>query len=257
MANSTQTITNADGSKTTVTYNAMGAEIGRTTTAAPAQQESPTAGAPSTQQQVNSASPQQTYTSVPTTSTSIGGQTSNVTQNTAEAALLAQQSQQGNLALQDDAQAAKASQMSLASRLQAEAEARRLGYLSTTQSQNPVVTRGAGIDPNEQAARNAAFGRAKDQAGQTALASVRALENVMSGRGMQGSTIEGGHMADVMTEAGGGIEDYITKQLTTDLNRAADVQDNNFDAAITQRGQNLDALASLMGLITASSGTLY
>lgn len=143
-------------------------------------------------------------------------------------------------------------------KLQADAEARRLGYLSTiTGTQQPNVTRG-GVGPiDEAAARAAAFGRAKEQAGQTALASLKAISDVMASRGLTGSSVEGNAISDVVGNAAGGVNNFTRDQLMLDLNRAADVADQTYQGNITQRGQNLSMVPSLMGLITAGGGSLY
>jgi hypothetical protein len=149
----------------------------------------------------------------------------------------------------------KQSNMQEAARLQAEAESRRLGYLSTvTRQQSPEVGPQGGPAFDENAARSAAFARAKEEAGRTGIASLKALQDVMASRGLTGSSVEGNGIADVVGGAAGRVNDYTRTALTTDLNRAANIADRNQQNAITQRGQNLSLMPSLMGLITAGNG---
>jgi hypothetical protein len=147
----------------------------------------------------------------------------------------------------------KQQQMQLAAQLQQQAEQRRLGYMSSVRGSSPEVTRG-NLATDEAGARAAAFGRAKDQAAQTASASVQALHDVMAGRGMQNGSQEQSRLADIFTGAGQGVDEFTREQLIQDLNRAAEISDTNYRGAITQRGQNLAMVPSLMGLITAGSG---
>jgi hypothetical protein len=158
-----------------------------------------------------------------------------------------------NTASSTQANDAKTAQMQLAAKLQADAEARRLGYLSTVQGQQPTVTRG-NLATDETAARNAAFARAKETAGQTANASLKALSDVMASRGMTGSSVEGAATADIVGGAAEGNNQFTRDQLIQDLNRAADISDQSYQGGITQRGQNLAMVPSLMGLITAGGG---
>ena len=109
---------------------------------------------------------------------------------------------------------------------------------------------------NEEAARAAAFGRAKDQAGKTALASLQALQDVMAGRGLRGSSIESNETADILGGGAGEINDFTRDQLMLDLNRAGDISDRESSAALTRRGQDLSYKQSLLGLLNAS-GSLY
>lgn len=180
-------------------------------------------------------------------------QGSNITQNAYESERL-----QGMAANQQQQQLAatgaqKTDQMNLAARLQADAEARRLGYLSQVQQQQPQVTR-PGMATDEAGARAAAFARAKEQAGQTAGASLKALGDVMAERGLSGSTVENNATNSLIGQGAGSVDEFTREQLMQDLNRAASLSDQTYQGNITQRGQNLAMVPSLMGLITASSG---
>lgn len=142
-------------------------------------------------------------------------------------------------------------------RLAQEAEARRLDSIrslyTSTGTAAPVVQ--GGINPNEDAARNASFARAKDAAGQNALASLKALEDVMAGRGLRGSSIEADGTADIIMGGAGQIGEQIRSQMIGDANRAAQVADRDYAGAISQRAQDMQRQQSLLSLI--GSGSLY
>lgn len=142
--------------------------------------------------------------------------------------------------------------------LQAAAEERRLGYLSTLRgSGGPAGPSGGAPAFDETAARAAAFAAAKEQAGQTANASLKALGDVMASRGMTGSSVEGAGISDVVNGARGGVNAFTTDQLISDLNRASGVADRNYQGGIQMRGQDMAQLPSLMSLITAKGGGVY
>jgi hypothetical protein len=140
-------------------------------------------------------------------------------------------------------------------RLAQEAEARRLDQVrslySSTGSSAPVT---GGINPNEEAARAASFARAKDAAGQNAIASLKALEDVMAGRGLRGSSIEADGTADIIMGGAGQIGEHIRSQMIGDANRAAQVADRDYAGAVTQRGQDMQRQQSLLSLL---GGSLY
>lgn len=137
--------------------------------------------------------------------------------------------------------------------LQAEAEARRLGYMPQIMAGLPgMVTHGSGASgQQEEAARAAAFARAKEQAGGTALGALRGLEDYSAGRGQTGSSMERRMIGDVVGGAAGQINEYSRDQLMADLQRAAQLSDQEYQGNITQRGQNLALTPSLLGLVGA------
>ena len=154
--------------------------------------------------------------------------------------------------------AIKADQMRLQAQLAAQAESRRLasikGLMPGTGSQPGSVDGAGGMGANEEAARAAAFGRAKEQAGNTAMASLKALEDVMGARGLRGSTIEGNLTGDVLTGGMHELNDLVRSQTISDNNRAGQVADRNYAGNITQRGQDMDYMRSLLATISAGSG---
>lgn len=155
------------------------------------------------------------------------------------------------------ADAAKRGDMQLAAELQAKAEQTRLSYLSTIMGQVGGSS-GTGTDPNiaanEEAARSAAFARAKEQAGQTALSSLTALHDVMDNSGRMGSSQEAQGEAAVVGGARGDVNDFTREQLINDLNRSSAISDRNYAGDLTRRGQNLSMIPSIMGLISSSGG---
>jgi len=150
-------------------------------------------------------------------------------------------------------------QTMLKARLAAEAESRRLAAIKGLipgSSGNTGVNGGGAPGYDENAARAAAFGRAKEQAGNTAAASLKALEDVMGARGLRGSTIEGNLTGDVLTGGMHELNDLVRSQTISDNNRAGQISDRNYAGAITQRGQDMDYIQSLLGLI-GSGGGIY
>jgi hypothetical protein len=158
--------------------------------------------------------------------------------------------------LQENAGQVDAQRMQLQSKLMAEAEQRRLGLIPSLMNRvnaQPTISRG-GPAADEGAARAAAFARAKEQAGSTALASLRSLQGVLENSGRMGGSLEASMTADVIGGAGNQVNEFTRDQLMLDLDRAADISDANYAGAITQRGQNAAMLPSLASLISASGG---
>lgn len=108
---------------------------------------------------------------------------------------------------------------------------------------------------NEAGARAAAFARAKELAGQNALAALESVNSFSEGRGLMGSTVEGNLMGDVLGGAQGDVDDFIREQLISDLNRSANVADMQYQGGIQQRGQDMNKQQALLGLLAA--GGLY
>lgn len=142
------------------------------------------------------------------------------------------------------------------SRLAEEAFRNRFGMLSGAQAGIPQVQHGAGPQGNEVAARNAAFAQARDLSGNTANAALRSLQGLMEDRGLTGSTIEAAQSGQILGNAGAGVQDFINKQLMSDLNRSADIADMEYQGGITQRGQDMAAKQALLSLINAF-GSVY
>lgn len=121
--------------------------------------------------------------------------------------------------------------------------------------------------PDTSAARTAAFGRAKDQSGQTARAAIDALRGEMAGRGLLGSGIEGGRTAEIVGQAAQGSNEVSREQAIQDAANAARMGEMQYQGGITQRGQDISALEAekarqaqaMQGLLSMvnSSGLLY
>ena len=121
--------------------------------------------------------------------------------------------------------------------------------------------------PDTSAASAAAFGRAKDQAGQTARASLTALHNELASRNMLGSGVEGGETARIIGRAAGGANEMTREQAIQDAQAGMSRASQEYQGRIAQRGQDIDAAQaaasrrqqSLQGLLSVinSSGLLY
>jgi hypothetical protein len=107
--------------------------------------------------------------------------------------------------------------------------------------------------PQAQAARAAAFARAKDINAQTARASLDSLRGIMSERGMLGSGLEAGEIGKTVERAEGGIGEFNRDQLMSDLDRISALEDRNYAGNLTRRGQDLSLKGSLLGLVNATS----
>lgn len=108
---------------------------------------------------------------------------------------------------------------------------------------------------DETAARNAAFARAKEQAGQTGRSAMMALQSNMADRGMTGSSVEAGLMGGAIGDAANSVGDFTREQLMQDLARQRHISDTVYQGNITQRGQDMSKNQMLLGLLTG--GSLY
>lgn len=93
--------------------------------------------------------------------------------------------------------------------------------------------------PDTSAANAAAFGRAKDQAGQTARASLTALRNEMAGRGLRGSGIEGAEVGKTIARGAAGVNEFTREQAIQDAGNLSDQAQREYQGRITQRGQDI------------------
>lgn len=110
----------------------------------------------------------------------------------------------------------------------------------------------------EDAARAAAFARAKDLAGKNAMAGFQSLRNAFDQAGLTGSNgpeLMSGAMGNLMGLTGNSVNEFIREQLMQDLNHSADVAKTRYGGDITQRGQDLQRQQSILGLLSA--GRLY
>lgn len=143
-------------------------------------------------------------------------------------------------------------QMRLKAQLQADAETRRMASISAMSSSGPTaphVSGDGGVDNS--AAQAAAFGRAKEMAGQNASAALKALEDVMGARGLHGSSIEGAETGNILTGGMRQVNDTVRDQTLQSASRAAQVNDRNYAGDITQRAQDMQAKQQLLALVNA------
>lgn len=117
----------------------------------------------------------------------------------------------------------------------------------------PVLDAGGGMaglpDGQEQAARDAAFGREKDRIGQMGRGAVNSLTNLMSERGTSGGGYEQAGLADIVGGTQGQLGDVAREQTIQDVGRAAQVGDRNYAGNLQRRGQDMNykqAMAALM-----------
>lgn len=97
------------------------------------------------------------------------------------------------------------------------------------------------------------YGKAKDQIGMNRLAAIREFQDMMSGRGLAGSTIEGEGAGAILSGAGQELGDVALNQAQGTVNRKYAVADRAAEAEEARRSQMLGILASMFN----SSGSLY
>lgn len=117
---------------------------------------------------------------------------------------------------------------------------------------------GGQMSQAETAARNAAFARAKDQAGLIGNSAMQGLTDAMGARGIHGSTIEQEGIGNVLAGAAGGMGEFNREQLLSDLARSGDVANQTYQGNITQRGQDIQQQqqkqSALIALMNAGGG---
>jgi len=135
----------------------------------------------------------------------------------------------------------------------------RMGVMQNMAGSAPgQVQYGGQIADQEKAAQAAQFARAKELAGQNALAALQSFQGAMADRGLTGSTgptLESGGIERILGSAAGGVQDVIREQMLAGLQRAAQIADMQYQGGITQRGQDISRQQALLSLI--NSGTLY
>ena len=146
------------------------------------------------------------------------------------------------------ANTANLEQMREGARLQAEAEARRWAMIGGGGGAAQVAPV-APIDTS--AARAAQFAREKDRSGQMARGALNSLYDLMAATGRAGSSIEAGGAAGVLGGAAGRLGDLSREQYIQDLGIGEKQASEQYQGRITQRGQDIDRMNSLLGLVTA------
>lgn len=97
----------------------------------------------------------------------------------------------------------------------------------------------AGISGAEDAARAAAFARAKDQAGEVARSAMSGLNNAMGARGIARSRFSGGGAADIIGRGANQMGEVVREQQIQDYNRAQQRASEHYQGEIAQRGQDV------------------
>lgn len=110
-----------------------------------------------------------------------------------------------------------------------------------------------------QAARDAAFARAKDKAGMIARSSLDSLRENMNVVGKLGGGDEMAGTAAVVNKAQGDVGEFNRSQLEDELAHQQHVNDVTYQGNITQRGQDAQRMQSMMALMEriGGGGTLY
>lgn len=104
---------------------------------------------------------------------------------------------------------------------------------------SPAVSRVSGESAEaEAAARNAAFARAKETAGNTARASLTGLYDELQRRGMGGGGYEAGEIANRLVEAADQTGEVTRDQAISDAGRATHVADEEFGGQLAQRQED-------------------
>lgn len=104
------------------------------------------------------------------------------------------------------------------------------------------------------AADAAAFARAKDLTGSNTRASIDALRNEFSARGLLGSNLEGSGIASAINTGQGKLSDVATEQAKANVARANQVADRNYAGDLT--ASNAEYAGGVTGAQTAFSGGL-
>lgn len=131
----------------------------------------------------------------------------------------------------------------------------RFGSMFDQRNVPSTVSRTSGPSAvQEAAARDAAFARSKEQAGQTARASMTALQDAVGERGLMGSSVEAAQTGAIVGGAAGDIGEFLRDRAITESAQASKNADLDFQGQVTQRGQTLgrqqqqqQALLSLIG----------
>ena len=121
----------------------------------------------------------------------------------------------------------------------------------------PLVSRISGPSAEqEQAARNAAFARAKDQFGSISQSALTGLRDSLARRGMGGGAYEMEGMGNVVNAGQGQLGEFTRGQAEGEVEQARHVADLEYQGQIQQRAQNQAATNALFQLIQ-SRGGLY
>ena len=95
--------------------------------------------------------------------------------------------------------------------------------------------------PDTTATTNAAFGRAKDQAGALARSSLDSLSGELGAQGMLGGGAQAQGAADILSGATNTMGKEISSEAGQTAGMAADFAKTGYEGSITQRGQDIQA----------------
>lgn len=114
------------------------------------------------------------------------------------------------------------------------------GAASPASTVAPVQYDSASLD----AADSAAFGKAKDQASQTARAALTGLSGELSARGMGGAGYEAGQIGGTLSREANTIGDASRSEAQNRADMMMHAADENYQGAVTQRNQDVNASTS-------------
>lgn len=113
----------------------------------------------------------------------------------------------------------------------------------------PQVTGSGPAD--DTAARANIFARTKDNAAQTASASLNGLTEALGSRGLQGGGYEAGSVGSTLAREANTIGEVDRQQAESDLGRADSVADRNYQGQVAQRGQDISAISAQNSAVLA------
>ena len=106
---------------------------------------------------------------------------------------------------------------------------------------------GSALSPADQAASAASFARAKDRQAETIGASMGALKNAMSARGLAGSGMEQQSMADIVGGGAANLGEFERERALSEVQQ----RQESARLASSTRAQDYGFLSSLMSLMNA------
>jgi len=119
-------------------------------------------------------------------------------------------------------------------------------------SSSSTSTSGTGAwTPADQAASAASFGRAKDRQAETIGASMGALKNAMSSRGLGGSGLERQTQAAIVGGGAANLGEFERARVLSEIQQRQAAAALAASSASSQRGQDYGFLSSLLGLMNA------
>jgi hypothetical protein len=144
-------------------------------------------------------------------------------------------------------------EMEAKARLSDEAFSKRMAMFSSSGGDSGGGDTGTGVDPAvTEAARAAAFARAKDQAGQTGRAALDAIQNVLGATGRLGGGYEADAKAAVVGGARADVNEFTRDQLMSDLDFLQAQDDRQFSANEKAKDRRAQERQSLLSMVSSS-----